>query len=317
MVQRIQNAAPSPLEQLIQARGLAAGQTLIGGFDVTQPLPAEAFGRLNKDKVNAAFRKMGIGITYDRTTGKYGFDKPVYLEDIIKANPNFNQFNKDFSQSLRDSGIRHGNVLSQEYFTAATEGTLPGAKDLRNQLSARAMDLLGLAEPGKTGGPADLVGRAGLEQIQQDIRGSYAARGLNQSGQAAFFEGTQGINFLEGLRQSRQSEGMGLLAGIYPELAPGFGITAQGQQYQRNTFWDLFSAQQQQLAQAKAALGNNAIFNTNLYGGLGSAIPGLIGSFGGAGAATGYQWARPRQAGGGLIDDYGLYPGGATYPSRP
>lgn len=304
----IQNAAPSPLEQLISSRALAEGQTIIGGYDVSQPLPVEAFSNLHKGTVQAEFSRLGYKVTQD-STGRYGFDKPVNLEDLVRGNFNWKYFSKAFAQSVTDVGIRHGDTLSLPMYEKLTIGSLPAYQSLRDELSKRAFGLLGLSDLGVAGGPTDTVGRAGLENLTQDIRGAYAARGLNRAGQSAFFEGTQGISFLEGLRQSRQQEAFGTLGGLYPELAPAFGLGLQNQQYQRNTFWDLFNVQQKQADLARAALSNTNLFERNFYSALGGSLGGIPSSvIGAAGYATGSYLGGAQTPQTGMLQPYGQNP---------
>ncbi len=238
----------SPLESYLASRGLTEGQAIVGGVDLTQGLPENIFrysgmfkGEKGRDirhardtlinQINAAGGEAVVG-----PDGRIKFNRAPTMEQLVNSGFDVNFFDTAFQRSLEQSGIKQGSRLSPEIFSRTVAGSAPEMKELRAGLAERAIGLLGMAEPGVTGGPSDIVGRAGLTNLQQQIRGAYTSRGMNDSGQAAFFEGSQGIQFLENLRQSRQQEAIGLLGVALPEFNIGANLGLVQQNFNQGLY---------------------------------------------------------------------------------
>lgn len=198
----------TPVEKIEFARGLIEGGfSEIGGVDLFN-LTSELVSSSGKEKLD----ELGIG---------FDSGEPVTFQHLLDAGVKTNELQPIFTQKLKSVGLTGGaNNLSQKTFTTLTEGSVPGAKQIRESIQSQALAAISSLESPEAFLNDPFV-QATLNDAQQGVRAAFAGRGLNQSGAAALFEGSQGLQLVEQLRRQRQQEALGL-------QDQGFGLELGG-----------------------------------------------------------------------------------------
>lgn len=195
----------SPLEQFVTARGLLEGTNQFQGVNLDE-IPKEFLNPAERKRL-----KETAGIDFDAG--------PVSLETLLAAGVSKGEFREEFANQLSVAGlIRPFWETPDSPFIEANvplleemrRGVAPEVKQMRETLNERALGMLE-SSASRESLLQDPFIQAALSTQKEGLRSAYASRGMNQSGMAALTESAMGLQTLEGLRQSRQAEGLGLM----------------------------------------------------------------------------------------------------------
>lgn len=303
------NPFTTGFSQIDFQRAIAEGSDVVAGFDLGDIDPSLLSGSA-KDQLRDA-----------------GFDpdnEPIDIQYLIDAGVTAGDLKRTFAETLTGLGILdpglgatkdgRGLNFSQTNIDKIRNGLIPEQREIREQLATRAADLAGSLDPDAF--VNDPLVRAALQTNSQGVRGAYSSRGLNNSGVAAFSESASGIQLLEGLRQSREQEALGLLD-VSSNLALGgpLGVTSAGildKVFQQNTGVDVLNLQRQQATEAASILRDSSsfyeLFKTNFAGSFGGSLgtlAGVGGLLGGNSFSSNNTQTGQQSGGSGLVGTLG------------